>query len=281
MSGSLAAAALGAVQMADWANQSNAPGPITLGEFVFHTFEVPETVNWGGAQQMAVHKLPGGRRVIDVVGRDDADITWSGILLSADATDRADFLNEMRGDGEPRELLFMGRSYTVVIREVHFVHHKVNHVDYTITCTVLNDNSAAGGAENGSNQAAINSDVEAAMGYDVEGLEEGLQDAQIALALIPPIIAPVTTLVAGSEVATKVFAGLGAAQGAVSSAALLASGNILGLATAAQTANNVLGANSVSDAHNNLSLALAATATAATAATMAAFIGRAAVNVPR
>ena len=54
---------------------------VTLGGFAFQDFEVPERIPAGGEQMLAIHKLVGGRRVIDAMGRDDAALEWSGYFL--------------------------------------------------------------------------------------------------------------------------------------------------------------------------------------------------------
>ena len=48
----------------------------SLGSVSFRSFEVPATINVGGAQRLAVHRLLGGIRVIDALGRDDSDISF-------------------------------------------------------------------------------------------------------------------------------------------------------------------------------------------------------------
>jgi hypothetical protein len=83
---------------------------ILLGDFVFDGWEVPEKITWGGAQRVNVHKMIGGERVIDSMGPDNADISWSGIFLSPDASLRADQLDQMRKNGELLDLVFAGRE---------------------------------------------------------------------------------------------------------------------------------------------------------------------------
>ena len=51
-------------------------GTLLLGPVLFRDFELPGQITWGGKQRLAVHHLPGGRRVIDAMGRDDAAIVW-------------------------------------------------------------------------------------------------------------------------------------------------------------------------------------------------------------
>ena len=53
---------------------------LVLGPVLFREFEVPARINFGGRQRVVVHALPGGARVIDVLGRDDAQISFAGIF---------------------------------------------------------------------------------------------------------------------------------------------------------------------------------------------------------
>src|SRR5689334_14980148 len=62
---------------------------LLIGPVLLEAFELPARVGWGGRQRMAVHRLPGGRRVIDAMGRDDADIAWTGVFTGSDAVARA------------------------------------------------------------------------------------------------------------------------------------------------------------------------------------------------
>ena len=64
------------------------PDTLTLGGISFDGFSTPHAMGAGGKQAMVVHKLPGGRRVIDTLGPDEDNITWSGELPAHSSTDR-------------------------------------------------------------------------------------------------------------------------------------------------------------------------------------------------
>lgn len=55
---------------------------LVLGPIAFADFEIPERIRFGGNQRLAVHQLPGGRRVVDALGRDDGEICWSGVFTA-------------------------------------------------------------------------------------------------------------------------------------------------------------------------------------------------------
>lgn len=112
---------------------------VNLGQFQFSGFEVPERIPWGGSQQLAVHKLVGGQRVIDATGRDDRPLEWSGIFLGATAVDRARFLDTMRVQGLQQPLTWGQLSYLVIVREFEPVYQRSFEVPYRISCEVIAD----------------------------------------------------------------------------------------------------------------------------------------------
>jgi hypothetical protein len=99
---------------------------------------------FGGRQAMAIHKLPGGQRVIDTLGPDESDFSWSGEFFGDDAYGRALILNGMRRSGQPVPLIFGGQFYLVVISEFtpKLVRFPV-YVRYSITVVVA-ENPMAG-----------------------------------------------------------------------------------------------------------------------------------------
>lgn len=120
------------------------PAPyLLLGPILFQDFELPDSIIWGGAQQLTIHRLPGGTRIIDAMGRDDADITWSGIFSGPDATARARALDLMRCDGAPWPLTWDSFFYSVIIHRFEADYRRVNWIPYKIACCVLRDEAAA------------------------------------------------------------------------------------------------------------------------------------------
>jgi hypothetical protein len=116
---------------------------LLLGPVVFQDFEVPCGINFGGRQRLAIHQLPGGVRVIDALGRDDADICFGGIFCGDDATLRARLLDEMRALGTLLPLTWDVFFYTVVISQFQADYATSNWIPYKITCTVLRDEASA------------------------------------------------------------------------------------------------------------------------------------------
>jgi hypothetical protein len=113
--------------------------PVTLGAFAFQDFEVPNEMPFGGAQALTTHKLIGGGRVIDAMGRDDLRLSWSGTFLSPDADQRALALDALRVTGAPLPLIWNTHRYQVVIQSFSPVYRRASEVPYRIACEVLQD----------------------------------------------------------------------------------------------------------------------------------------------
>ncbi|WP_052639985.1 hypothetical protein [Zavarzinella formosa] len=120
------------------------PVTLTLGGVVFADFEIPDSINSGGEHMLAVHKFPGGGRVIDALGPDDADIRWSGRFRGSDAEERALLLDHMRRQGAQVLLAYSLHRYQVVIREftANFQFGGLE-IPYSLACAVVLDETQA------------------------------------------------------------------------------------------------------------------------------------------
>ena len=116
--------------------------PVILGPIALQGFEVPETITIGGAQRLAIHRLPGGARVIDALGPDDADIAWSGIASGPEAAGRIRTLDTLRRAGLPLPLAWDANAYTVVISNFEADTVNPHWIPYRISCAVLRDDTA-------------------------------------------------------------------------------------------------------------------------------------------
>src|SRR5579872_6570963 len=111
---------------------------LTLGGVVFQGFEIPETMPSGGDQMIALHKMPGGNRVIDAMGPDDGVIRWSGRFRGSGAETRALLLDFMRRQGQQQLLSYSLHRYQVVIShfEADFQYGGLE-IPYSISCEVV------------------------------------------------------------------------------------------------------------------------------------------------
>ncbi len=115
---------------------------LTLGGVPFQDFEIPPTITFGGAQSLAVHQLPGGQRVIDALGANDAAIGWTGIFSGANATERARMLDLARATGMMLPLTWDVFFYTVVVSSFVADYSKGWWIPYRIACTVVRDEAS-------------------------------------------------------------------------------------------------------------------------------------------
>ena len=112
---------------------------LILGPVVFRNFEIPERINFGGQQQLTVHKLIGGGRVVDAMGADPSDRTWSGRFQGRDATMRARLLDSLCAAGASLPLTWGGFFYLVVIRSFEAQYERFYQILYKISVTVVSD----------------------------------------------------------------------------------------------------------------------------------------------
>lgn len=148
---------------------------LVLGPVGFGSFELPERIGFGGGQRVAVHQMPGGVRVVDAMGRDDARITWSGTFSGPDAADRMRLLDALRVAGAALPLSWDAFFYTVVITELAAEYSTPWWIPYRLTCTVVQDEAAAVVAAVASLATLVANDLaEAAVYTDVSGPQAAL-----------------------------------------------------------------------------------------------------------
>lgn len=120
---------------------------LTLGPVQFQAFELPEKMPLGGTQQLIVHKVIGGKRVIDAMGPDDAPLEWSGRFLDENAEMRVAQLDLMRRNGQEYQLTFALRAYRVIISRFTAEMERPYLWNYTIACEVIEDQVAGDGGK--------------------------------------------------------------------------------------------------------------------------------------
>lgn len=97
---------------------------VTLGGVAFRDFEIPQAIEFGGSQKLAVHELVGGGRVIDVLGPEAATIRFSGTFSGPDAELRAQLLDVARSTGAMLPLAWSGFAFEVVIKDFIAIYQK-------------------------------------------------------------------------------------------------------------------------------------------------------------
>lgn len=139
---------------------------LILGGVAFDDYSTPALMMGGGNQAMAVHKLPGGARVIDTLGPDEADIHWHGQFFGDDAYATALQLDAMRAGGQLQDLTWGGQFRSVIIKTfIYEVKRLPVWVFYRIVCTVYqNPQLGVLGFSNQGIDSLVLSDLEFAIG---------------------------------------------------------------------------------------------------------------------
>ncbi len=187
---------------------------LVLGPITFDAYELPARLGLGGRQRVATHQLPDGTRVLDVMGRDDGPLRWSGMFTGPEAPARARTLDQLRAEGGVWPLSWDAFRYLVVIDELSLGFERPNWITYRISCTVVADQSAVAALVVGNVSAAsslIAADIAVAGGF-------GFDAAQSAAALVGDTQAALAETVPDATSAAGVFASV-AAAGSVARAA--------------------------------------------------------------
>lgn len=237
---------------------------LILGPVEFSGFEIPPAISFGGAQRLAVHKLPGGARIIDSLGRDDAPILWEGIFTGANAVDRARVLDVLRAEGGVLPLIWDSYFYSVVISVFEADYRNGFWIPYRIACTVLRDEVEAMFEQAASMLAQVTSDFSTASGYaGAGGIDLGAAAATLG--------APGATTLGTS--------GYGAAVSAVGSAQDMIASQLSAVETSVIPLGAALVPGNVSGALVSLATAQNSTGTMANLAAAQGYVNRTAVNL--
>ncbi len=153
---------------------------LILGPVVFQDFEAAAGIRFGGEQRLAVHKLLGGARVIDALGRDDSEIILSGTFSGEDGTLRARALDELRALGTVLPMTWDVFCFSVVIRDFDVDYRNAYWIPFRLCCTVLRDEAGAIIDTALSLGSSVLADVGAAIGQGLTGLD--LTGTQAAVA---------------------------------------------------------------------------------------------------
>lgn len=114
-------------------------GVLSLGGVEFQGFELPQEISLGGSHAGKLWKLPGGARIFDAQGPDDAPIKWSGRFRGGDALSRAVALDTMRRSGGQVQFSVLGLSYSVYIKSYSFNPKHAFEIPYTVELEVIRD----------------------------------------------------------------------------------------------------------------------------------------------
>ena len=112
---------------------------LMLGSVSFQDFEVPEKIEFGGVQRVIVHDLIGGGRVVDALGGQPQEISFTGILSGNTASQRAQALDAICNSGNTITLAWPSFYYQVIINNFIVNYEKSSWMPFKINCTVVED----------------------------------------------------------------------------------------------------------------------------------------------
>lgn len=222
---------------------------LIVGNVEFTGLEVPESVSIGAKQQLVVHKLVGGKRVVDVLGLDYKNIRWSGWMTGATAGDRVTEIETLRDAGLPLNFNMDGYHFSVMIEDFEARFEHVYRRYYSIDLLVVSrlDAPITGNALAGTLDALINSDVGESLGLasvinsdsvtaGINSIKDAVSQVQgFANATIDTVQTVIRPLVATQAVVQSVISQVGASINDITTLGGLVPGNPVSTA-----ANNVL-----------------------------------------
>lgn len=181
--------------------------PIILGEVEFQDFEVPATISLPVKQAATIHKLIGGDRVVDAMGPDYGDIAWSGTMLGATSTYRAQALKALVDTAQPVSLTWGQWSFTVFAAACNFS-FRFSQIAYSLRCTIIRDDSAAQDQASPDLTGSVAADLGAAFAASTTTMQAALSAAQSVVIGLSPIIP-------GSSAVASALGAINTAQGVV------------------------------------------------------------------
>jgi hypothetical protein len=207
---------------------------LTLGPVTFSDFEVPDEITGvGGDQSLVVHKLVGGNRIVDAMGRDDTDIKWSGRFRGQQAETRARLLDALRVQGQPIELTWASYRYQVCIKTFEARYTNPLEIPYSIIVLVIADDSypllpVAGGLD-----AVLGTDLntllQIANNTNIPAVTNAVLQIQNAMSPIPTFQGASATTVLGVQVALAAASGVVNSNIASNNTLVAASGSVGGV----------------------------------------------------
>lgn len=144
---------------------------ISIGSIELRDFEVPSAVRFGGTHRTAVHRLGDGRRVVDRLGPDDTDISFSGTISGPDASARARALDRLRVTGEPITLTWGSFQFDVVVRQFAADFHSGQWISYQVSCAVLSQSTQDSSSDLSADRRDLRRDADALSGLSASWAE--------------------------------------------------------------------------------------------------------------
>ena len=157
---------------------------ISIGTVELQGFEVPSTIHYGGSQRIATHHLADGRRTYDLLGAEEFNIQFSGLLAGPTAVARSQELEQMRRQGQQTTLRWSGFAIPVMLNHLTLEYSTDSWIRYSISCFVIDDTLPATDTVDAINLVSSASpfeNLDKIDGIDARGLKTLVDDTRIAI----------------------------------------------------------------------------------------------------
>lgn len=223
---------------------------VVLGNIELVGLEVPESATPGaGTQQTVIHKLVGGKRIVDVLGVDYDNLSWSGWMVGATAGARVKELETMRDTGNAVDLNIGEYYFSVVVAKFTARFEHQYRRNYTIELVVVDrlDAPVTKNAMSGSLDGLINSDIGQSLGLakiiNVSAITDTINTVKASVAqvqdfanqTVDTIQSVIRPIVAAQQMVQSVIAQVGASVSDITTLGGLIPGNPV-----SNAANNLL-----------------------------------------
>ncbi len=105
---------------------------LTLGNVTFNVDDLPEEINLGGEQVLAVRQFPGGGLDVQALGAFDDVIQWDGTFLFDTALSNCKAIDAIRQQGEPVQLQAGPFTRQVLVQKFTFKYQNDYYIPYSI-----------------------------------------------------------------------------------------------------------------------------------------------------
>lgn len=246
---------------------------VSLDEFSFANFEIPETISLGGSQHTTVHELPGGNRIIHTMGGSDREIAWRGVFLSADALTRASTLDQKRIAGKAVVLKTLNLTKNCIISSFTFDPKQNNNVPYSISLTVISNVVVT---PKPSLLTSIENDIGSALGVNIPA---AISQVQTAVAQVQKVAQAASVLTGGSAASLGVLGALNSATSITSQISTTANTALGAASSALSGAGSTGSSSSVTGAVSSIQSLVSNSGIVAATGDVLSYVGRAAKNL--
>lgn len=251
---------------------SGKPPGLVIDGIVLAGKDSPAAAPFGGEHRHHVHRLPGGARIVDMMGRDDRVLEFTGKLWGGGAATKARRLDLLRASGRRTTLTWADFTRSVVVVGFEADYTTAGQViPYRLVCLVVQQ---AADLAAPAPRESIGSDIAKSLG--LTELTPALQAAQDALAVAQKAM-PVVGVLA-PKLAGQVAGYLASANSATGGLVAASEGKLSGFASAGATAVGAFGGSAGRAAAARIVGASAAAANLADAAATLSYGQRAETN---